>query len=161
MGPEISNESQIVVPTAILQVEEAGRGQAATVRVVQLFEDARTGQALIPLQRFPVPTEVAPMPRELGLQTRVVALPRGVVLPSLQHYVMLDARLRDGVAIGDQFTLLRPPVDLGGGDVTPEEPIALVQVVRVTDHGTTAIVVDQRHPAIHEGTRARLTAKMP
>jgi hypothetical protein len=34
-------------------------------------------------------------------------------------------------------------------------------VIRVTDRAVTAIVVDQTHPAIKEGTLARLTGRMP
>jgi hypothetical protein len=39
--------------------------------------------------------------------------------------------------------------------------VALAQVVKVTDLGTTAIVVSQRHPVIQEGVNARMTARMP
>jgi hypothetical protein len=52
----------------------------------------------------------------------------------------------------------------GRGDMKatlPEERIALGQVVKVTDHGTTLIIVDQQNPAIKVGTRARMTARMP
>lgn len=162
VGGEVGSDGQLVIPTAIVQVEQEGKGRAATVRVVELFDDARIGQALIPLQQLPIPEEGARVSQLLGIGAHIVAVPRGAVLPSLLHYVVLDARLRDGVTIGDQFTLFRdPPRDVENGGDYPEEPIALVQVVRVTDRGATAIVVDQRHPGIREGVRARLTAKMP
>ncbi|MDQ3698898.1 MAG: hypothetical protein M3373_12905 [Gemmatimonadota bacterium] len=160
-GPEVGNETQVMVPTAIVQVEQLGRGAGATVRVVEMFDDAHIGQAIVPLQRYPVPIGVDPSPRELGIQATVVSIPRGAILPSLLRYVILDSRLQDGVAIGDQFTLLRPPLVGPDGVEFPDEPVALLQVVRVTDRGTTTIVVDQRHATIREGMRARLTAKMP
>jgi hypothetical protein len=75
--------------------------------------------------------------------------------------VVLDASLEDGVKVGDQFTFYRPRVRTDRGVTLPEEPIGVAQVVRVTERGTTGIVVDMRHPAITTGTRARLTARMP
>jgi hypothetical protein len=160
-GAEVGSDGQVMVPTAIVEVAQPGRGQAATVRVLRIFDDVRLGQALIPLQRFPIPNRTVPTRQELGFQARVIAIPGMPVVPSLQHYVVLDARLKDGVEIGDAFTLYRPAVAGDGVDVFPEEAIALVQVVRVTDRGATAIIVGQRHPTITVGTRARLTAKMP
>ncbi|HEU4565938.1 MAG TPA: LysM peptidoglycan-binding domain-containing protein [Gemmatimonadaceae bacterium] len=161
-GDEVGDDGQLVIPTAIVRVEQIGKGRAATVRVVQLFDDARVGQALIPFQRLPIPEEGTRVSQTLGIGAHVISVPRAAVLPSLLHYVVLDARLKDGVAIGDQFTLFRdPPRDVENAGDYPEEPIALVQVMRVTDRGATAIVVDQRHPGIREGVRARLTAKMP
>jgi len=34
-------------------------------------------------------------------------------------------------------------------------------VVKVTDRGTTLMLVDQQNPAVKLGTKARLTARMP
>jgi hypothetical protein len=74
---------------------------------------------------------------------------------------MIDASRKDGVSIGDQFTLVRERVELAEGARLPEQPLALAQVVRVTERGTTVMIVDQVQPKIREGTEARLTAKMP
>jgi hypothetical protein len=160
-GPELGGDAQIMVPTGVVRVERPGDGEAATVEVIAQYGEIRRGQVLIPYQRFPIPVDVQPTPRELGIHSRVLWIPSGAVLPSLLHYVVLDARLKDGVVIGDQFTLLRARTRSEDGDVLPAEPVAVVQVVRVTERGATAVVVGQRHPAIREGMEARLTAKMP
>jgi hypothetical protein len=80
----------------------------------------------------------------------------------VQRYVVLDASARRGVRVGDQFTLVRPPLTrTETRPALPEEEIAVAQVVRVTPYAATAIVVSQTHPAIRAGTRARVSAKMP
>jgi hypothetical protein len=75
---------------------------------------------------------------------------------------VLTASERDGVHVGDQFTLLRPKMrDEVTGLWLPEQDIATTQVVRVGAHSSTAIVIAQTMPAISAGDAARLTAKMP
>jgi hypothetical protein len=108
-----------------------------------------------------LPTDARPSPVDLGVRTKVIWVSSQAVLPSIQHYLMLDASRNDGVAIGDHFTLVRGRVELDGNVTLPEQPIALAQVMRVTERGTTVMILDQEQPKIREGTEARLTAKMP
>ncbi|MBC7789591.1 MAG: LysM peptidoglycan-binding domain-containing protein [Anaerolineae bacterium] len=161
LGPAVGANGQIAIPTGIVEVEDDEKGDVPIVRVVRQFDAITVGQAIIPLQRFPIPDKATPVQKVLGVRTSVVWISSEAVLPSVQHYLVLAATLKDGVAIGDQFTLLRPRVRLDNGSVLPEEPLALAQAVRVTDRGTTVILIDQRHPSISVGTAARLTAKMP
>jgi hypothetical protein len=124
------------------------------------------GQAVAQLQRLSMPMEARPSPLANGTEATVISVPSGVVLPTVGYYIILSSTASDGVKVGDQFTLYeerrKGPSIEGVAPVTlPEEPVALAQVVKVTDLGTTAIVVSQRHPVIHEGVNARMTARMP
>jgi hypothetical protein len=83
------------------------------------------------------------------------------LLPTIQDYLALSATSRDGVVLGDQFTLVLPRREGPNGVMLPEEPVALARVVRVSTFGVTVMLIDQRHPAITIGTRARLSGKMP
>ncbi len=164
-GPRLP-EGTVRVPTGVLEVERVGNGEATTARVVQQFGDIYLGQAVVPLERLSMPVDARPTPQASGTEATVLSVPSGVVLPTVGYYVILSATSSDGVKVGDQFTLYEErragPSLEGVASVTlPEEPIALAQVVKVTDLGTTAMVVSQRHPVIHEGVNARLTARMP
>lgn len=165
-GPLMPGGALVVIPTGIVEVERAGKDEASTVRVVQQFGDILLGQQVAPLERLSMPVDARPAPLENGTECTVISVPSGVVLPTIGYYAILSATSSDGVKIGDQFTLYRARekafvVD-GAHTVTlPEEPIALAQVVKVTDLGTTVLVTSQRHPVIHEGVNARLTARMP
>jgi hypothetical protein len=159
LGPSMP-QGQIVIPTGILLVEQPGDGHATLVRVERMFGEVKIGNRLIPLERINLPTDARPAPVDLGVRGRVIWVASRAVLPSVQHYLMIDASRKDGVSIGDQFTLVRERVELAGARL-PEQPIALAQVVRVTERGTTVVIVDQVQPKIREGTEARLTAKMP
>jgi LysM repeat protein len=163
-GAELSGGAQVMQPTGILEVERAAEGEAATVRIVQQFGYVEVGQRVVPLQRFTMSTEARPEPVEGGLESEVTAVPTRAVLPTVGYYVILSATAREGVDVGDVFMLYRPRTSTavaGGTTATlPEEPIALAQVVKVTERGTTAMIVDQRHPAVKPGVHARLTAKI-
>lgn len=160
LGPSMP-QGQIIVPTGILIVEQPGNGDATLVRVERMFGEVKIGNRLIPLERINLPTDARPSPVDLGVRSRVIWIASQAVLPSVQHYLMIDASRKDGVSIGDQFTLVRERVELDRGARLPEQPIALAQVVRVTERGTTVMIVDQVQPKIREGMEARLTAKMP
>ena len=63
--------------------------------------------------------------------------------------------------MGDQFTVIRSRERTDDGVVIPEQPIAIAQVVRVTEYGATAIIIQHEQPAIRTGLTARMTARMP
>lgn len=156
----------VLVPTGVLEIERVGNGEASTARVVQQFGDMYLGQAVTRLQHLSLPAEARPSPLANGTEARVISVPSGAVLPTLGYYVILSASSSDGVKVGDQFTLYEerrpgPGLEDVAPVTLPEEPVALAQVVKVTDLGATAIVVSQRHPVIHEGVSARMTARMP
>jgi hypothetical protein len=164
-GPELPG-GKVLMPTGVVEVERVGDGEASTARVVQQFGDMYLGQAVAQLQRLSMPMEARPSPLANGTEATVISVPSGVVLPTVGYYIILSSTASDGVKVGDQFTLYeerrKGPSIEGVAPVTlPEEPVALAQVVKVTDLGTTAIVVSQRHPVIHEGVNARMTARMP
>ncbi|HEX5436341.1 MAG TPA: LysM peptidoglycan-binding domain-containing protein [Gemmatimonadaceae bacterium] len=161
MGPVLPSGGQVVIPTGILVVERVGNGEATTARIVQQFGWIDVGNGVMQPERFAMAPGVRPAPVQQGTEARVVYIPSRTVLPSTQYYVVLNASAAVGVKVGDQFTLYRPSERTERGVTLPEEPIALAQVVRVTDQGVTGLVTDMRHPAIKEGAPARLTARMP
>jgi hypothetical protein len=153
---------QVIIPTGILRVVAAGRRKtAATAIVDQQLGDIRLDQGVIRLPSMPSLGGAQPAPTSMGPETRVVWIASEPVLPSLQHYLVLDATARDGVKLGDRLTLYRPVTKSDGGVALPEQSIAQATVVRVTNYGITALVHAQEMPAIREGTAARVSARMP
>ena len=151
---------RVIVPTAIVVVDRGNPGEATLAHVDQLFEELKLDQPLIPLEPFPLTQIARPEPVERGPTASIVWIQNKPVLPSLHHYMMLDASTKNGVKVGDQFTIFSRRDESEGEELAPR-PIATLQVVRVTAHGTTVLIVDQEQPSIKEGMKARLSAKMP
>ncbi|MDQ6718154.1 MAG: LysM peptidoglycan-binding domain-containing protein [Gemmatimonadota bacterium] len=160
LGDEIESVGQLIVPTAILRVERITAGEPPIVRIIRQFGEVRIGQRLIVAEDTPAVTR-QPHSIGAGMTGKVLLVHQDPVLPSVQHYVVLSPTSRDGIAVGDEFTLV--DVTMGRDDPTPAPPVsaAVAQVVRVNGYATTAIIVRQLQPAIKEGMPVRLTAKMP
>jgi LysM domain len=167
LGPVLENGSQMVEPTGVVEVERAENGDASTVRIITQYSNVEAGQGIVPIDHFTLGNDARPAPLMLGTEGHVVFVGSNSVLPTVQSYVVIDVTAKDGAKIGDQYTLFEPRRKVlvkGRGDQTaqvPEERVALGQVVKVTDRGTTLMLVDQQNPAVKVGTRARLTARMP
>jgi hypothetical protein len=167
LGPVLENGSQMIEPTGVVEVERAENGDASTVRIITQYSNVEAGQGIIPIDHFTLGNEARPAPLMLGTEGKVVFVAQNSVLPSVQSYVVIDVTAKDGAKVGDQYTLYAARHQVlvkGRGDMkatVPEERIALGQVVKVTDRGTTLILVDQQNPAVKLGTKARLTARMP
>ena len=109
-----------------------------------------------------VPTNL-PRPSAVtgGAETAVLWVAGETVLPSLQSYLVIAGGSGTGIRAGDQVTLYRQRRTTADGIVLPETEIAVAQIVRVTPQAASALIIDQSYAAIHEGTRARVSAKMP
>jgi LysM repeat protein len=162
LGISFGDRGQMVIPTAILTVQQPGAGTDATIaRVTTLFGELHLGERVMALDAPQLPT-AKPTRVEDGTRTRVLWVEDQVVLPTIQYYVVLDASEKQGVHLGDQVTLYRPRVHLPESAVTlPESEIAIAEVVRVNEYSATALVVSQTQPAIEAGIAARVTARMP
>jgi hypothetical protein len=161
LGPVLPDLGQVILPTGIVEVERPGEGEATTVRIVRQFDPIGPGQFVTTFDTLQMPAGGELATIGLGLTARIRWMRNNPLLPSIQQYVVMNASARDGIRLGDRFTFLRPRVRSMGDVTLPEEEIAIGQVIRVTDRAVTVIVVDQTHPAIKEGTLARLTGRMP
>ena len=159
-GPVLPGIGQVIVPTGIIVVDRPMAGEATLGHVDEAFDPVLVHQALIPLDSFPLTSTARPGPVERGITSTIVYIPNEPVLPSLLHYVVLDATTSNGISIGDQFTVYTDRDEAEGKALAPRV-VATLRVVRVTDRATTAMVIDQEQPRIREGMVARLTAKMP
>jgi len=164
LGPEFEAYGQVLIPTGEVTVIAPGApGEATSVRLEHQFAEVEPNQLVVPMEAPkypPVGQRAVAVPD--GVKAKVLWVSGDPVQPSLGYYVVLNASERDGVHVGDQFTLLRPRMrDELSGLWLPEQDIATTQVVRVGAHSSTAVVIAQTMPAIAPGADARLTAKMP
>jgi len=161
LGESFGDRGQVVEPTGIVSVIRPGSDKVATIaRITQLFGEVQLNQGVLPLDQASLPAGPA-APLAGGAQSRVIWVEHNQVLPTIGFYVLLDASTKAGVRVGDQFTLYRAPVPNLTETVTlPESDVAIAKVVRVTQYGSSAIVIAQDQPAITPGIAARVTARI-
>lgn len=164
LGPEFDCCGQVLIPTGeVTVIVPGGPGEATSVRLDRQFAEVEPNQLVVPIDmpKYPPVGQRAVAVTD-GVKAKVIWVSSNPVEPTLGFFVVLDATEKDGVHVGDQFTLLRPRVrdDLTGLWL-PEQDIATAQVVRVGPHSATAVIIAQTMPAISAGAPVRLTAKMP
>ena len=158
-GPILEGIGQVMVPTGILTIERAQPGQAAEARIMARFEPVMIGQQLVTME--PVPANMPrPTAQANGARTAVLWMKAQPALPSLQSYVVVAGGSASGMRMGDQITFMREAAAVDG-IVHPATDIAVAQIVRVTEHASTALIIDQAQVGPTVGTTARVSAKMP
>ena len=166
LGPEIRHakiRSNLVQPSGVVQLVALGSGRAARARVTSMFANMRKGDMLMALDTTPVPETVRPSDMANGPVYDVAYVAGGVVLPTLQNYVVIALPAGVRSRVGDQFSLFTDGARLteSGRDIAPSNEVAQVSVVRVTPESATAVVVGHLQPAIRAGMKARLVSRMP
>jgi hypothetical protein len=160
---DMVGRGQVQIPTAVVEIVGSATQSGGTLeaRVRSLFSNAGSQGRLIPLDTLVPRDGVFPAPVADGAGFRVTWIQEAPLLPSLGRYLALDATARDGLVAGDQLALMRARGSDLGGERLDDELVAVVQVLRVTEQGTTGIIVGQRSVGIEVGMRVRLVAKMP
>ena len=159
-GPLLEGVGQVMVPTGIVTIERAQPGQAAEARIMARFEPVMEGQQLVTME--PVPENLPrPTAQANGARTAALWMRARPALPSLQSYVVVAGGSASGMRMGDQITFMREAAPDVNGIVLPATDIAVAQIVRVTEHASTALIIDQAHAGPNVGTVARVSAKMP
>jgi LysM repeat protein len=157
-GPAMGDDSQLMIPTGIVRVENVEPGQPVLARIVRQFGDIRLDQMLTAVESAVPAATATRVPVSNGRAAQVLWVHNDPVLPTIQSYVVLSRESGNDVAVGDQFTLMDATVD----ELHPAPPVpaAVAQVVRVTAFGITALMVDQAQPTVRAGMPARLTARV-
>ena len=159
-GPMLEGVGQIMIPTGVVAIERAQPGQAVEARIMARYGPMMIGDQLVTMEALPANLP-RPTAQANGLRTSVLWINGELVLPSLQSYVVVAGGSASGMRVGDQITFYRERHTGDDGVVQPATDIAVAQIVRVTPHASTALIIDQTYPGPSEGTVARVSAKMP
>lgn len=150
----------VIWPTGMVRVVEVGPKQT-TAEIIEQYQRIRIGQVALPLERFIPAGSARAVPVADGIDAKVIQARSTNILTVLQAILFLDKGREDGVAPGDVFELWRTPEARWDAAATIAEPIAQLQIVRVGDHTSSALVVRIVSADIKRGTTAKQVAKLP
>lgn len=159
VGREIRRTGRVYQPTGIGTVA-ALDGATATVVIVGMFDQVRVGDAVIPVEAFPILTNERPTAVDADLQGRVLAFHDTSPLQRTESILFLDIGRSAGVGLGDEFEMYDPPAGRRWG-TRPEVAVARVQVVKVTEGTASVRVTHLEEPRIAVGLPVRRVARMP
>ena len=156
----IDGYGRVYIPTGLLRVVDNSRAEVLT-EVLSIYGPIRSGQQVLPAERFVDPGNVRAVPISDGVTGQVVAQRDQQPLTSPQDVIFLNRGRTDGVALGDIFELRQRPRSRPEAATLIDEPMATVQVVHVSERTSTARVVRVTQPDVPAGTVARQIAKLP
>ncbi|MDA1081082.1 MAG: LysM peptidoglycan-binding domain-containing protein [Gemmatimonadetes bacterium] len=159
LGAIIKGQGQVVVPTGVVQVIAPLDAGHANAFVLRKYEGIFVGHGVIGLDTLEMPIGVFPTHVEFGMATRVAWVLNHPALPSGGHKLILAAGADAGLVAGDQVSLRAAPVDANGELLDLE--LGVAQITRVTQWGTSAVLLEVRESGIIAGMRAQVSAKMP
>lgn len=161
LGPVLHGQGQVVIPTAVIQIAgDSGVGETRAV-ILRRFRSVDEGQGIVPIDTLITRRDQFPAAVEFGTATSLALMVDGPVIAQLGGYVILSSTAKDGFVTGDQVTLLASLGTGANGEVRTPEAAAVVQVLRVTPFGVSAIVLRRSQGEVSVGMPGRITAKMP
>ncbi|MEZ4413810.1 MAG: LysM peptidoglycan-binding domain-containing protein [Gemmatimonadales bacterium] len=150
----------VIWPTGLVRVVEVTPEQATAI-ILKQYGRIRIGQVALPLERFSPGGSGRAVPVADGIEAKVIQARSSNVLTEQQTILFLDKGREEGVAPGDVFELWRTPEARWDAAYTVAEPMARLQIVRVGEHTSSALVVRVISADIKPGTTAKQVAKLP
>jgi hypothetical protein len=146
----------IVYPTGIAEVQDIGP-TGVVAEVVAQFNRITDGQVALPLEAFPDPGNVMPVPVENGMMGSIVEPRQLNPVPSMQQIVFIDLGRNAGVQVGDVFAILKPSEEEG----MQPQTIGYVRIVHARDLSATGLIIAVMGLGIEAGSTVQLVQKMP
>ena len=151
-GPVVPGLGVIATPTGIARLTSAGNSVSpGRAEIVAQFDAISCDDAVFPMPFLPPPARVRPAPASDGARGHVAWVEGGMLLPTLQHAMIVDIGTAAGVRAGDRVT-----VYAADGTVA-----AKANVVRADPRSATVRLVSQAHGSLAPGLAIRVTEKLP
>jgi hypothetical protein len=146
----------IVYPTGIARVDDVGP-DGVVAQVVAQYNRITDGQVTLPLEAFPDPGDVMPVPVENGMMGSIITPRQENPVPGMQQIIFIDLGRNAGVQPGDVFSILKPSEETG---IAPRT-IGYARIVHVRDQSATGMIINVSGLGITAGAAVQLVEKMP
>jgi hypothetical protein len=166
---EAGMDVRLIDPRALVRVVDVDDG-TIRVHIEEQYGRVVQDHVMLPLEAYP--DFQAPVAGRLeqgfDLQGRILEFVDDILLPGKMARAFIDQGRMQGVQVGDVFEAYMPTRQVrardewvGGADRLPEEPVALLRVIRVTDLGATVVADEVMQPRLEGGLPVRRIARMP
>ena len=163
LSDRLPGRGQVVEPLGTVRVADSATqsGGMVIAAIDDMFGAVHVGDRLIPLDTLVAREGAFPQPiAPSSLTVSVLWLQDKPLLPSIGRYIVLNAAAMDGVVTGDQVTLIRERGKDASGTQLADEVLGIAHILRVTERGSSAIILRTANAGTGVGTLGRLTAKM-
>jgi hypothetical protein len=161
LGPVLQGQGQVLIITGIIALrDDPGTGDARAV-ILQRFRPIGEGQGVVGIDTLYPAVGRHPAPLAGGAVTKLSWMMDAPVIAQVGSYMVLSATSKDGLVTGDQVTLMARLGSGESGEQHAPEVAGVLQILRVTPFGASAILLNRSQADIAVGMTGRVTAKMP
>ncbi len=153
---KVPSWGEIFYPSGLARVDQVGT-DGVVAQVVAQYNRITDGQVALPLEAFPDPGMVMPVPVENGMMGSIIQPRQLNPVPSQQQIIFIDLGRNAGVQVGDVFTVLKASEEVG---IAPS-PVAYARIVHVRDQSATGLLINIMGLGIEAGAPVQLIEKMP
>lgn len=149
----------VVRPTGLLVVTAPDSNQMVA-EVRSIYGEIRSGQRVLPAERFVPSGERRAQPVADGVTGRVIRAREEHPMRHPLDVLFIDVGRSNGVAAGDLFEVLREPA-ASGADRATEEVMGTLQVVHVRERSATVRILTVVSPDFPDRALVRQVARLP
>jgi len=149
----------VVRPTGLLVVTAPDSNQVVAA-VRSIYGEIRSGQRVLPAERFVPSGEQRAQPVANGVTGRVIRAREEHPMRHPLDILFLDVGRSNGVAAGDLFEVLREP-GASSADRSTEEVMGTLQVVHVRERSATVRILTVTSPDFPDRALVRQVARLP
>ena len=155
---DVEGYGWVIEPMAVLRIDSVG-GQAARAMVVQQFADLKVGDLTMPLPATPRIATVEPRRVNGGATGRIVDFLRPQEIYGTTDVVFIDLGSARGLQIGDEVVAYLPERKAEKDEryTLPEEGIAVMRVIKLTNNTATLRVTRMYYSALSEELPVRVS----
>ena len=150
----------IVIPSGLVRITGQSENQYLG-EVIALYGAIRSGQAVMPTERFQPGPNAKAVPTTDNLEGLVLGGREIRELKHPQQRLLINLGRDAGVAPGDIFEIRRMPGPRINAADAIDELMATAQVVRVGERSATVLLLRVISPDIPPGMKARRIARLP
>lgn len=158
LSRDIEGYGWVIEPMAVLRIDSVG-AQAARALVLQQFSDLKVGDLTMPLPATPQIATVEPRRVNGGATGRIIDFLRPQEIYGTTDIVFIDLGAARGLQIGDEVVAYLPErkADKDERYTLPEEGIAMMRVIKLTNNTATLRVTRMYYSALTEELPVRVS----
>jgi hypothetical protein len=158
LSRDIDGYGWVIEPMAVLRIDSVG-AQAARAVVMQQFADLKVGDLTMPLPATPQIATVEPRRVNGGATGRIIDFLRPQEIYGTTDVVFIDLGAARGLQIGDEVVAYLPErkADKDERYTLPEEGIAVMRVIKLTNNTATLRITRMYYSALSEELPVRVS----
>jgi hypothetical protein len=158
LARSIGSYGWVIQPKGVLRIDTVG-GNVARARIMQQFADLKEGDLTMPLPAVPTIATVEPRRVTGGATGKIIDFIDKQDIYGTTDIAFIDLGTARGINIGDEVVAFLPErrADEYSSRKLPEEPVAQMRIIKLTNNTATVRVTRLHNPSLERKLPVRVS----